>query len=215
MGNAAVKQGNTVPEITTAQASEYDHIVLVDKSGSMATESKRFPGKSRWQEVQEYVKGFVNFINSADEDGITLITFNGSYNVTDNVKDMAAVDALFAKEQPSGSTALHLALQAAFAKGQQSGKPLFVHVFTDGEPTNKDAAANEIANAVRAMKKDADLAVSFLQVGDDPEATAYLTYLDDQLQADKNLPFDAVNAMTVADSEGLTYGQILHLALND
>jgi hypothetical protein len=65
------------------------------------------------------------------------------------------------------------------------------------------------------MTKDADLAISFLQIGDDPGATAFLKRLDDNLQKSHNLQFDAVNTMTAAESDGLSYEQIMWQALND
>lgn len=202
-------------EISAAQASEYDHIVLVDRSGSMGESSKRMAGKTRWQEASEYVAGLVAFLKDVDEDGITLITFNGATNVTDNVKDVEMVKSVFASQQPTGSTDLAAALVAAERKRATSGKPCFFHVFTDGVPNSEPAAAEAIAKSVRTMKKDADLAISFLQIGDDPDATRFLKRLDDDLKSTHRLEFDVVNTMTAAESESLSYGQIMYMALND
>lgn len=204
-----------VQELSTAQASEYDHILLIDKSGSMGEPSKRFPGKTRWQEAREYAVGLASFLAPVDEDGITVITFNGSVNVQDNVKGADAVTSIFDTQSPAGSTALDLAIRAAETKRAQSGKKCMFHVFTDGVPNDETGARNAIIASVKTMKDDSDLAISFLQIGDDQAATRYLKGLDDGLAGHDGVKFDAVNVVTAAEAENLNYNQILWLALND
>lgn len=205
----------TVEQITKAQASEYDFYLLIDKSGSMGSPSKRLQGKDRWYEAKEHAMGIASFLKDVDEDGFTLITFSGSINVTDNVKDTTDVDRIFSTQTPGGSTALHLALDAVQAKRERSSKPIMVLVVTDGEPSDKQAAEQSIARMVRATKRDADLAIQFLQIGDDSEASAFLQRLDDDLKTAHKLEFDCVNTMTAAESEKYDILQVLHLALND
>jgi hypothetical protein len=206
----------TTPEISKAQASEYEHVVLVDRSGSMGSPSKRIPGKTRWNEAQEHIQSLCNFLRDVDENGIDVVLFSSEVQTFDNVKTPEQVQEIFSNVQPRGTTNLAAAIKAAQSKRAASGgRQYFFHVLTDGEPDSRPAAQQAIAEAVRTMNKDSDLAISFLQIGDDPEATKFLKELDDDLQKNYKLPFDAVNSMTVAESEGLSYEAIMHLALND
>jgi hypothetical protein len=205
-----------VQEISKAQASEYEHVVLVDRSGSMGEPSKRIPGKTRWAEAQEHISGLCNYLHDVDENGIDIILFSGTVTSYDGVKTTDDVKKIFSEVQPKGSTNLADAIREANKKRTANqGRGYFFHIFTDGVPDSEAAAATAIAECVKTMTKDADLAISFLQIGDDPGATAFLKRLDDNLQKSHNLQFDAVNTMTAAESDGLSYEQIMWQALND
>lgn len=208
------EQQAAVPAISDAIASEYDHVILVDRSGSMSSPSDRYQGKSRWQEAQEYCVGFANYLGNIDEDGFTLITFNGDIKVTDNLKNADAVQKLFANEAPGGGTLLAPAIQAALNKFKQSGKPGMIHVFLDGEASDREQVAKTIIAATQTMQKDAELAISFMQVGHDQTAAKFLQQLDDDLQG-KGAKFDVVNSMNISDSDSLSIQQVMYLALND
>lgn len=200
-------------EMNDAQASEYDHVLLVDKSGSMGSASNRVKG-TRWDEVKEYAIGWASKLAQIDTDGFTLITFNDSIQVTDNLKDSAAVEEVFKRQSPTSGTRLAPALQAALNKIKQGGKKGMIHVFLDGEANDPQDVINTIVNATKSMNADADLAFNFMQVGNDREATAFLQYLDDNLQG-AGAKFDAVNSLNISEMSSLTPGQIMYLALND
>lgn len=206
----------TTPEISTAALSEYEHVVLVDKSGSMGEASKRAPGKTRWQEAQEHISSLLGYLQGIDENGVDVITFSGNATVFPGVKTPEEVAKIFSEVQPKGSTNLAAAIrEAEKIRAQNPGRGYFFHVLTDGQPDSEQAAAEAIAASVKTMNKDADLAISFLQIGDDPMATQFLKRLDDDLQKSYKLSYDAVNTMTATEADGLSYGQIMHLALND
>lgn len=72
-------------ELTPAECSEYDFILLLDSSGSMGNQSHRFPGSTLWQEAKEFTQGLTNFASQVDDDGITVITFGGTVQKFDGV----------------------------------------------------------------------------------------------------------------------------------
>ena len=201
------------PSLSAAALSEYDIILLQDRSGSMTEPSVRMPGKNRWEESKEFVLGFANFAQQIDDDGITLITFAGDVTVEDGVK-ADAVAEVFRKQQPWGSTNLAEALRQALTKVAASGKKTIIVVNTDGEPTNEAAAEQVIVEAARKVRNNEDLAFLFVQVGDDPKAAAYLNRLNDKLQDAYKLPHDIVAVVTREQAESMTPGQLLYEALN-
>lgn len=201
----------TWPEITVDQAKEYDHIILIDQSGSMGSPSTKMEGKTRWQEAQEFTEQYARFAESVDDDGLTLITFNSKPTVYDGVKS-SKVAEVFSTSQPGGSTNLAAALDVAFKKKFASGKNAVLMVLTDGSPDSQSDVKTVITDAANAIERDEQLAVQFVQIGDDAGAAKFLAELDDNLKGAK---FDIVNSLTREQAEGYTVTQLLWQALND
>lgn len=206
----AFKKEN-LPTISVDQAKEYDHIILIDQSGSMGEPSLTLEGKTRWDEAKEFTESYARFAETVDDDGITLITFNSSPTVYDGVKSNK-VHEVFTNNRPGGSTNLAAALSEAFKKKFSSTKPAIILVMTDGIPDSESEVKKVITAAANKIEKDADLAVQFVQIGDDRKAHDFLVELDDNLKGAK---FDIVNALTRVEAEGLTIEQLLWQALND
>lgn len=198
----------------TARLTEYDSIVLIDRSGSMSGPAKGF--SDRWHAAKEITVGIATLAAKVDDDGITVIQFGGAFNpsrdVVDGVKDAAAVAEIFAKHSPAGSTPTAEALEAAFAKKFAAGKKGIVFVVTDGEPNDANAVKDAIVAAAGKLNDACELRVLFLQVGDNAEAAAYLDGLDNNLKGAK---FDIVNAITFKDADGLTAEDLFTRALDD
>ncbi len=212
MGNttAAHKPLDQWPELTAAQASEYDYILAVDQSGSMGEASTRMQGKTRWQETQEFVESFARYAEQYDDDGMTLIKFNSKATVYDGVK-ADAVHELFTKNQPGGSTNLAAALDEAWKKKAASQKKAIVVVVTDGEPNSEDDVKKALVHATENIKDETQLSYLFVQVGEDTSAAKFLDNLDNNLKGAK---FDIVNTLSENDAESLTIGQLLFQAIN-
>lgn len=201
-----------MPEVSKAQAGEYNHILLVDKSGSMGSPSTRYPGKSRWQEAAEFATGFASYIGQVDDDGFDMVLFGGGPIKTfTGLKTAEVVAKVFSNEDPGGSTPLAQALLVAQTLREKGGKRAMVHVLTDGAPDDEGAVIRAIGTMVGTMNDDADLAINIMQIGNDPAVAKFLTKLDDGL----NLKFDAVNCISAEEAEKLSYGEVLYLALND
>jgi hypothetical protein len=71
-----------------------------------------------------------------------------------------------------------------------------------------------IIEASRQMDRDEELAISFMQIGSDREATRFLKALDDELQG-AGAKFDIVDTVTVEDLEDMTLTEVLLNAIND
>ncbi len=212
MGNTAAqhKPLDQWPEITEAQATEYDYILLVDQSGSMGDASTRMEGKTKWEEVQEFAEQFARYAEKHDDDGITLIKFNSHATVYDGVK-AAQVHDLFIKNQPGGSTNLAAALDEAWKKKAASGKKAIVVCVTDGAPNSTTDVEKALIHATQNVADETQLSYLFVQVGNDSGATKFLDHLDNSLTGAK---FDIVNTLSEDDAESLTPGQLVFQTLN-
>jgi hypothetical protein len=87
-------------------------------------------------------------------------------------------------------------------------------VITDGEPDDRKAVMEVIVNATRKMDRDEELAISFVQVGDDVQATRFLKALDDQLQG-VGAKFDICDTVTIDEMEEMTIAEVLLKAIED
>lgn len=180
-----------------AKLSEYDFIVVIDKSGSMGEED--CPGdKSRWEYMQETAVAFCRDLEKIDDDGLGLVLFSGASIVKEDGVTTSRIKEIFAENRPSGSTPLDGALQAALSLIKTSGKKAFIVVFTDGVPDDRAAAAKVIIRASHQIEKVEDLTFLFVQVGREATAGRYLASLDDDLTTAK---FDIVNAQTIEEAE--------------
>jgi Mg-chelatase subunit ChlD len=178
--------------------SEYDFVVVVDKSGSMGEPNKAGTASpTRWAAMQESVMAFVRDIEAIDADGIDVVELGGDCKTHTGVTSQTVRD-MFASMSPRGSTPLAEALTAALALAGKSDKKDMIVVFTDGVPDNAAAAAKVIVDASNALETDDALTFLFIQVGDDAAATKYLQSLDDDLKGAK---FDIVDAKTIAEAE--------------
>ena len=180
-----------------ARLSEYDFVVAIDTSGSMAEPNKAGSSTTRWEAVQETAMTFIRDVQQIDQDGLGLVLFGRQVESFDNVTADKARE-VFATHSPRGSTPLAEALDAAFALAGKSDKKDFILVFTDGVPNDRDAAAKRIIQQANSQANDDDCTVLFVQVGDDAAATAYLRKLDDDLRGAK---FDIVDAKTVTEAD--------------
>lgn len=194
--------------------TEYDTILLVDRSGSMADKAKGF--KDRWTQAQEITMGLAMLAAQVDDDGITVIQFGGKFDagrdVIDGVSDADMVTKIFTDHQPAGSTPLHDALNAAFAKKNSSSKKAIIMVVTDGVPNDEKAVSKCIIDEAAKLNDASECRILFLQVGDDKHAAEYLNGLDNSLSGAK---FDIVNAITFEDADGLTPDALFERAITD
>jgi len=71
-----------------------------------------------------------------------------------------------------------------------------------------------IIEASRRMDKDEELAISFIQVGSDAQATRFLKVLDDELQG-AGAKFDICDTVTMEDMEDLSLSEVLLNAITD
>lgn len=196
-----------------------DYTLIIDKSGSMSTKD-RVGGKSRWAVMQESTFALASKCEELDPDGMTVYTFSGRFKRYEQVT-ASKVQQIFQENEPSGRTDLAGVLEDAvnnYFQRKQAGKiesnGETIVVVTDGEPDDRKAVMRVIIEASRRMEKDEELAISFIQVGNDSDATRFLKALDDDLQS-AGAKFDIVDTLTVDDMENLTMTEVLLNAIVD
>jgi uncharacterized protein with von Willebrand factor type A (vWA) domain len=196
-----------------------DYTLIIDKSGSMSTKDQ-YGNKSRWQVMQEATLALASKCEEFDPDGMTVYTFSGRFKRYDNVT-ASKVMQIFKENEPSGRTDLAGVLQdalnsyfhrKAIGETKQNGETILV--VTDGEPDDRKAVMQAIIEASRRMERDEELAISFVQVGTDPDATRFLKVLDDELTR-AGAKFDIVDTITLEDMEDMTLSEILLNAITD
>jgi uncharacterized protein with von Willebrand factor type A (vWA) domain len=195
-----------------------DYTLIIDKSGSMSTPD-RPNGATRWNYAQESTMALARKCEQLDPDGITVYVFSSRFRRYDNVT-ASKVDEIFRENEPSGRTNLASVLQDAVneyfnrkAAGQvQNGETILV--ITDGEPDDRRAVIEVVVNATQKMERDEELAMSFIQVGDDAGAKSFLQALDDKL-TDIGAKFDIGDTMTIDDMEEMSLADVLMAAIQD
>jgi uncharacterized protein with von Willebrand factor type A (vWA) domain len=199
--------------------NDRDYTLIIDKSGSMSTPDQR-GGRSRWMEVQESTLALARKCEQFDPDGITVYLFSGRFKRYDDVTS-ARVEQIFQENDPAGTTNLAAVLQdatnhyfqlKAAGKAKPAGETILV--ITDGEPDDRRAVMEVIVNASRQMERDEELAISFVQIGSDPQATKFLQALDDQLEG-VGAKFDICDTVTFADIEDMSLSEVLLNAISD
>jgi len=126
-----------------------------------------------------------------DQDGIE-IHFINSTESRSGVRDSTKVEALFRSVKPHGRTPLGTRLTSLLEEyykrlesNPQSTKPVNFIVITDGAPTDNDETERGIIKYAKALDaknaRVAQMGIQFVQIGDDPDATAFLKKLDDDL----------------------------------
>ncbi|MBD2136744.1 VWA domain-containing protein [Anabaena sp. FACHB-1237] len=196
-----------------------DYTLIIDKSGSMSTPDQK-GGRSRWVAAQESTLALASKCEQFDPDGITVYLFSGRFKKYDNVTS-GKVGQIFQENDPSGSTDLAGVLKVATddyfqrkAAGQTKPNGETILVVTDGEPDDRKAVMKVIIEASRKMDRDEELAISFIQVGNDPQATRFLKVLDDELQG-AGAKFDICDTVTMDDMEDMSLSEVLLNAIND
>jgi len=196
-----------------------DYTLIIDKSGSMSITDKA-GGKSRWAIMQESTLAIASKCEEFDPDGITVYLFSGRFKRYDNVTTNK-VAQIFQENEPSGRTDLAAVLQDAtesyFTRkkaGQSKPNGETIVVVTDGEPDDRKAVMKVIIEASRRLDWDEELAISFIQVGIDSQATKFLKILDDELQS-AGAKFDIVDTVTMDDMEDMTLREVLLNAIID
>lgn len=196
-----------------------DYTLIIDKSGSMATPDQK-GGRTRWVAAQESTFALASKCEQLDPDGITVYLFSGRFKRYDNVTS-SKVAQIFRENDPAGTTDLAGVLKHATddyfqrkSSGQTKENGETILVVTDGEPDDRKAVMKVIIEASRRLDRDEELAISFIQVGTDAQATRFLKVLDDELQS-AGAKFDICDTVTMEDMEDMSLSEVLLNAIND
>jgi uncharacterized protein YegL len=205
--------------LTHTLLTNRDYTLIIDKSGSMSTADAK-NGRTRWETVQESTLAIARKCESFDPDGLTVYVFAGRFKRYDNVT-ADKVEQIFQENDPSGGTDLATVLQDATDQyfqrkrlGQAKPQGETILVVTDGEPDDRKAVMQVVINATQHMDRDEELAISFVQVGADPQATRFLRILDDKLQS-AGAKFDICDTITIDGLEDTSLTDVLLNAILD
>lgn len=206
-------------EIALARLHNRDYYILLDKSGSMET-ADTASGKSRWDYCKEESLLIAKKLTEFDPDGCTFVPFSGAPKLYANTTP-DRLDKIFNENWPSGGTNLTAALQICFddyndqkrAKTKKQNGIMIV-VITDGVPDDEDGVAKAIVKFSKSLDHDDEAGISFLQVGSDSHATAYLKRLDDHLEKE-GAKFDIVNSKTIDALENVSLVDAMIAALDE
>lgn len=194
-----------------------NYVLLIDQSGSMGEQVGRSNKTSRWAYAKESALALARKLDTIDTDGIDVYTFNKSFQKFTGV-NADKVAQIFSQNQPMGGTDFVPVVTDALNVHFAGNKPTTIIILTDGEPSSgqegQKALAKLIIGAANKIEGDAELAIQFIQVGDDPAATSFLKKLDDDLQS-AGAKFDIVDSKTVDDLENVSIEDILLAAVND
>lgn len=188
-----------------------DYTIVIDKSGSMATKDQ--PGsRSRWVTARESTEAFARKCEELDPDGLTLYVFASTFRRYERVT-ADRVATVFVENEPCGGTDLAGVLEHAFAgyferKGSGQARPETVLVVTDGAPDDEKAVMRAVIKAAKRVTAADELAVSFIQVGNDPAARRFLKILDDEMVR-AGAPHDICSTVTLDEAEGIGLTEVL------
>ena len=202
-----------------------EYTIIVDKSGSMDWPSRGDLGQrllgffgarsSRWDEARKALSHIAPNVTASDPDGVTVYFFSNNFTMADNVRTTEDVTRLFRKETPCGGTDLTKVLRAAFKRHiNQGGKEETMLVITDGRPNDQATVKSAIIEMANKIQRDEELSITFIQVGDDKGATAFLDELDDGLEG-SGAKFDIVDTVTTAEMRGMTFSSFIQKSIMD
>ncbi|MBL8083154.1 MAG: VWA domain-containing protein [Candidatus Obscuribacter sp.] len=181
---------------------DYDICVLIDRSGSMEDEIEG-GRQTKWQWMQTIVRDFAFEAKQFAGKSLTVLTFNRQFKVTENVTP-ASLYQVFNGLTPEGGTDLYSPL--AYCLERQAGsnppKPLLVAVITDGEPDAYEQVAALIRAATARQKRQTDLQITFLGIGENTIGEGVLNYFDDALVS-QGARFDVVDSVSFEDLKQL------------
>ena len=197
-----------------------DYTLVLDKSGSM-NETDTPSGQTRWAYAQESTKAIALEVEKYDADGMTIIPFAGSFKRYEN-QTASKLNDIWKETQPMGGTTLAPVLENIFADylkrkkaGTTKANGEMVLVITDGQPSDEAAVSKSIVNFTKQLENgDGEFGISFIQVGKDAQASAFLKKLDDDLEA-QGAKFDIVDTKTMDEVEQIGLTETLIAALND
>jgi len=188
-----------------------DYVLAVDASSSMGMPLPN--GQTRWAAVAEAAFGLAQAVEKLDPDGIEVYTFASKIREFGNATAVTVAD-IFSKNEPFGSTNLAGLLNEVLLKKWQPEVPLTLLVITDGQPDDKAAVAQAIVAATKKISLDEQLAITFVQIGNDAGATSFLKFLDDELMG-MGAKFDVVDTFPATSFGDRSIEEILIAAIQD
>ncbi|KAL8663633.1 MAG: hypothetical protein Q9202_003703 [Teloschistes flavicans] len=194
-----------------ARLKTYDTFFLVDDSGSMRG--------NRWRLTSEVLAEIASIAVEYDRNGVDVKFFNEPLDDGEgkNLTKSEEVMDLFSRVTPDGTTLTADVLDEVLSDymyelGQdRQKKSLNLIVLTDGEPEPKQDVEEVIVRYAKQLR-DArvhplKVGIQFVQIGNDPSATKFLKFLDDNLKGKHGLDRDMVDTVRWVPGEEATLSE--------
>lgn len=208
-----------------------DIVVLIDRSGSMATVdcpagNRRSGHLTRWQWCQEQARELTTRAKHVISRGLSIVLFSALPNKRYDNVTVENVSEIFRKNRPWGSTNVALAVkrqlhdyyQRRMRPEKYGGppKPLLIAVITDGMFHNLDDIQKAIVDASERVNSPQDIQIAFLQIGDDTRGSATIKTLDKPEKWYSSPRYDIVHAKSFSElqNEGLI-GALVDMVTDD
>lgn len=166
------------------------YVLICDKSGSMAS---RDGDSTRWESARLAVEKLVEKMFIYDTDGkVPLYLFDNNVEFVGECTSAGQVAKVFNDYQPGGTTdlgkCLEIAMSTYVGKKRQNWSIVpgttFVVILdgdADDRQTVKDVIIKYSDPANNFIEHHSNIALTFIQIGDDKGATAFLKELDDKM----------------------------------
>jgi len=168
------------------------------------------PPPTAWEKAVSMLDGIVTHVSKVDPDGVDIVCFGGEDEIDwyRNIKNTKGLEELVTDKGPEGTCLMGAAMEEvisdAFDK-DLTKRPVSILVLTAGRPNDADDLDATLKKTVERLAKTCEtcpLSVTFVQIGDHPKATEYLSHLDNNIQAvssSNGKSFDLVD--TIKDEE--------------
>jgi hypothetical protein len=178
------------------EALARQYVFIIDRSGSMGWKDTNGPGGTKWQSAQRAIEKMVDAVFKYDIDhSIPLYLFDDRVEFVGELTDASQVKEVFKAYSPRGTTDLAKVLKEALGTYSGTKRPNYELVPGTTFIVLLDGGADDEAGVFDTLRHFADprngyvqnhtqIAVSFVQIGDDPSATAFLKALDDNIEPD-------------------------------
>lgn len=175
-----------------SEALARQYVLIVDRSGSMSWDDSA-SGVCRWVSARRAVEKLVEkmFVYDTDKK-VPVYLFDNEVEFVGECVDSSQVVSIFEDYKPRGTTDLAKCLSVAMEEYAGRQRPNYEVVPGTTFVVVLDGCADDKGAVIDVIRKFADpasgyvqnhtqIAVSFLQIGDDPGATAFLKELDEGL----------------------------------
>lgn len=195
--------------------SNYDLVIVIDTSGSMAEPLKTLP-LSKWEWCTKFVSSFATGVNPLlNGRGITIVRYSDTHSIHPRCSPVQVLTLLRGTD-PVGRTNIGDPLQELlndFLSGKRD-RPLLIALLTDGIPTDGPKVEEVIINATKKMHSKNEVQMMFLEIGEENEGTTLLRYLDNYLVAD-GAKYDVVSSLAFSELKHLQLVDVLTQMLSE
>ncbi len=204
----------TSPKLTSSQLAwariKGSEIVFIEDMSSNMRQPLGETGLSRWDWCAGRILDFAETLSQNFSASFTLVQcYQYVYEIyRDQNSTNLRQRFVAARAIEASNVSLPLTNVAIEHLDSQSRKPLLILVFTDGHPQFGESIEAAVQNIVDRVKNPDQIRLVFFQVGDDPQGTAMMHLLDNDLTY-TGLKYDIVDWVSFAELQDLGVNKAL------